>query len=423
MTKKINIDLQLGKVGKIVQILACILCCCPATDKVHAQTLANSPYSYFGVGNIFKKGSSHNRSLGSTGIGLRDGYSINNINPASYTAITPPFTQLTEVGVMTTFGIQEEKGKSSNVTDMDFTGMALWFRLHANWAASIGLTPYSNVQYNIISEESFTGLGGDITSHYVGSGGLNNLYFGLAHTLFNHLSLGAHVSYIFGSLNAEQQITASNMGNAWNVTERTYLHAFKVDVGMQYAFRWKQSELIVGAVLDVGNDLQGTHYYEVSQSEEITEEEETTVDDYILPAAAGFGLSWSRYEKWRIALDVAAERWSDATFAEGYQLQDTQRFSVGVETLPDPQDPSYLRRMSFSLGAFHEENYLVISDHDLTTNGISAGIKFPTAGASRLHFTIEHYISGNNNLIVQRYTQLGFNMSFFDLWFAKLRLE
>jgi hypothetical protein len=252
---------------------------------------------------------------------------------------------------------------------------------------------------------------------------LNNLYFGVAHTLFNHLSLGGHVSYIFGSLNAEQQITASSMGNAWNVRERTYLHAFKVDVGMQYAFRWKQSELIVGAVLDLGNDLQGTHFYEIIQSEEITEEEETTVDDYSLPATAGVGLSWSRHEKWRIALDFSAERWSDATFAEGYQLQDAQRFSVGIETLPDLRSPSYLRRMSFSVGAFHEENYLVISDHDLATNGISAGIKFPTAGASKLHFTIDHFVSGNSNLILQRYTQLGLNISFFDLWFAKRRLD
>src|SRR5690606_21501872 len=156
--------------------------------------------------------------------------------------------------------------------------------------------------------------------HYIGSGGLNNLYFGVGHTLFNNLSVGANISYIFGSLNSEQQIT--NIGSTWNVRERTYLRTFKLDVGVQYAFRWEQSELILGAVLDLGNDLQGTHFYEVMQSEEITEKEETPVDDYSLPAAAGVGLSWSRYERWRISFDLSAQQWSGATFAEGYQLRD-----------------------------------------------------------------------------------------------------
>lgn len=421
MTKKI--DIQLGTVGKFVQLLICIICCFPATDKLHAQTLANSPYSYFGVGSIFKKGSSHNRSLGGTGIGLRDGYSINNINPASYTAIALPFTQMTEVGLMTTFGIQQEGGSSSNIMAMDFTGMALWFRLRLNWAVAFGLAPYSSVQYDIISEDGFTGLGSSSNTNYIGSGGLNNLYFGVAHTLFNHLSLGANVSYIFGSLDAEQQITSPNITNTWNVRERTYLHGLKLDIGMQYAFRFQQSELTLGAVLDLGNDLQGTHYYEVIQNDEITDEEENIVDDYMLPAAAGFGISWSKLEKWRIALDVSAERWSDARFEEGYQLRDAQRISFGIETLPNLREPSYFKRMGFSVGAFHEENYLTISDNDITTNGISAGIKFPTSGASRINFTVDHFINGNNNLIVQRYTQLGLSISFFDLWFSKRRLD
>jgi len=404
-------------------LFVCLLCWITSPDKVNAQSLANSPYSYFGIGSILEKGSGYNRSLGGTGIGLRDGYSINNINPASYTAIAPPFTQLTDFGLMTTYGVQEENGKSFPVMDMDFTGMAFWFRLSAAWAVTFGLSPYSNVQYNIISKENLIGVGTNVATNYVGSGGLNNVYFGLAHTFFNRLSIGANASYIFGSLNSEQHFTSSSIGNGWNVSERTYLNGLKLDLGMQYSLRWKKSELTFGAVLDLGNDLKGTHFYEITQNETITEEEESSVDNYSLPAAAGVGLSYGKYEKWRVSLDVSAEQWSEATFEEGYQLHDSQRISFGFETLPDPRDPSYLKRMSFSMGAFHEENYLTISNNDLSTSGMSVGIKFPTARAAQIQFTVDHFVSGNSNLVLQRYTQLGLNISFLDLWFTRRRID
>ncbi len=421
--KKINLGFMPGKVGGIPMLFVCLFCWITSPDKVNGQSLANSPYSYFGIGSILEKGSSHNRSLGGTGIGLRDGYSINNINPASYTAIAAPFTQLTDFGLITTFGVQEENGKSSTVMDMDFTGMAIWFRMPANWAVTLGLSPYSNVQYDIISEESLIGFGTNLSTNYVGSGGLSNLYFGMAHTFFNHLSIGANASYIFGALHSEQHISSSSIGNGWNISERTHLQGFKLDVGMQYSFRWKKSELTLGAVLDLGNGLNGTHFYEITQNETITEEEESSVGNYSLPAAAGFGLSYGKHEKWRVSLDFSAEQWSGATFEEGYQLHDTQRISFGIETLPDPRDPSYLKRVSFSIGAFHEENYLTISDYDLTTSGISAGIKFPTARAAQIQFTADHFVSGNSNLVLQRYTQLGLNISFFDLWFTRRRID
>ncbi len=410
--------LLMKQVGSIILFVICGL----AGNDALAQTLAASPYSYYGVGSLFRKGSGHNRSLGGTGIGLREGYAINNLNPASYTAIALPFSQLTEIGLMVTVGQQQEGSRRESEVELDFPGMALWFRLNDHWMSAVGLTPYSNVDYHIEEEASFIGLNSEYTTVYTGSGGLSQVYFGLARKWWNQVSVGAHLSYIFGPLTSEQDITASSLSN-WQIYQNTYLHTFTLDVGVQYSLQWENAALTLGSTLNLGSRLKGTYTYQVLQSEEVIEEEETAADDYILPASAGFGISWSRNQQWRLSADVSADQWSKATFEQGYQLRDARRFSVGAEILPDPRALSYLRRVGFSVGAFHEENYLTLSGGEIETKGITAGIKLPTNGVALFHLTLEHSLNGNKDLIIQRYTQLSCNISFFDVWFVKRKQE
>ncbi|MEQ9439094.1 MAG: hypothetical protein RIG62_08590 [Cyclobacteriaceae bacterium] len=396
--------------------------CCTAGSEALAQTLSASPYSYYGIGSIYQRGNSHARSLGGTGIGLRDGYSINMLNPASYTAIAYPFSQLTEISLMVTTGVRQENSSTGRETDLDFPGMALWFRLNDHWASTVGLTPYSNVDYHIEDEASFVGLSSQYTTEYVGSGGLSQFYFGLARTVFKNLSLGANVSYVFGPLTAEQYITSSSTDN-WQISQNTYLHAFTLDMGLQYVLQWEKSSVTLGSTLNLGSKLRGIYTYEVWQADAVVEEEEADAEDYRLPASAGFGISWTRNQRWRLSADVSADQWSKARFEQGYQLRDAQRVSLGAEHLPNLRALSYLKRIGYSVGVFHEENYLTLSGREITTSGISAGLKLPTPGSSLLQLSVEHYVNGHQELILQNYTQVSCTLSFFDTWFVRRKLE
>ncbi|MEO0333652.1 MAG: hypothetical protein AAF223_18555, partial [Bacteroidota bacterium] len=253
--------------AKSYKILLLILCS-TVGGEVLAQTLAASPYSYFGIGSLYRRGSGYSHSLGGTGIGLRDGYSINTTNPASYTAVALPFSQLTEVSLMVTVGVQQESSVTGKEIDLDFPGMALWFRLGDNWASTVGLAPYSNVDYHIEDEASFIGLNSRYTTEYVGTGGLSQVYLGLARTLFRNLSVGAHISYIFGSLTAEQYITSNNT-DSWHIGQNTYLRTLNLDVGIQYEFQWAKSSLTLGSTANLGSKLKGSYTYQMLQSDVI----------------------------------------------------------------------------------------------------------------------------------------------------------
>jgi len=52
-----------------------------------AQTATMSPYTQFGLGLIERQGNAMSRGMGGTGYALRDPYSINHLNPASYSAV------------------------------------------------------------------------------------------------------------------------------------------------------------------------------------------------------------------------------------------------------------------------------------------------------------------------------------------------
>ncbi|WKN42743.1 hypothetical protein [Tunicatimonas pelagia] len=399
-----------------------LLFCSTIGGEALAQTLAASPYSYFGIGSIYRKGSAHSRSLGGTGIGLRDGYSINTTNPASYTAVTLPFSQLTEVSLMVTAGVQQENSATGKEVDLDFPGMSLWFRLSDNWASTVGLAPYSNVDYHIVDEASFIGLNSQYITEYTGVGGLSQVYLGLARTVLRNLSVGAHVSYIFGPLTAEQYITSNSTDN-WQINQNTYLHTLNLDVGVQYELQWEKSSLTLGSTVNLGSRLKGSYTYQMLQASEVIEEEEESADNYILPASVGFGISWNSMQKWRLSADALMDDWSSATFEQGYQLRNAQRVSFGMERLPNLRSLSYLQRIGYSLGVFHEQNYLTLSGREITTNGITGGIKLPTSGSSFVQLGVEHYVNGHPDLISQNYTQLSCTISFFDIWFVRKKLE
>ena len=75
--------------GRLCKILAVSLAMTLAGLSLHAQDGAYTgftPYSIFGVGDIFTQGSAYNKSMGGVGIATRNRRYINYLNPASITA-------------------------------------------------------------------------------------------------------------------------------------------------------------------------------------------------------------------------------------------------------------------------------------------------------------------------------------------------
>ncbi len=398
----------------VVLILGC-------TYNIFGQALIDSPYTIYGLGDIAQKGSGYNWSLGGTGIALRDGLSLNNINPASYTAIRKPFTQLADFSFNVSIAQQTDQNNSSPSIYGTFSGAGFWFRLNQNLGLTIGLTPFSNVKYNIIEEQTFTGIEGNYIVNYQGSGGLSQVYVGTAYELFNHFSLGVHGSYIFGKISHNQNVISGDVDYNVTIEKDLYLHTFHLDYGLQYWFTFMKEKIVLGATFSNENTFGGTYDLNVSQGTDTLQESSSPSEEYLLPTSYGGGVSWTHNNKWTFTSDYSFQKWSNATFEDGFQIRDTHRLSVGISFLPNLNAQSYIKRMGLNFGGYYKNTYLKLDGQGIDQYGVTAGMTLPTSGTALINIIYERSFRGVNtkNLINENFHHITFNLSFFDVWFKK----
>ena len=409
------------KVKQIIVTGLILLC----SLSVSGQGQIDSPYSIFGLGDMVQKGSGYNWGLGGTGIGVRNGTSLNNINPASYTSIQYPFTQLADFSFNVSMAQQEDKNNQSPSLYGEFSGAGFWFRLNKHMGLNLGLAPYSNVKYNIEEQQAFEGIEGNYLANYTGEGGLNQIYAGYAYEFFNHLSLGIHGSYIFGNLTHSQAISSTDVNYGVQIENKTRLNTFHLDYGLQYFFSAKKEDFVIGATFANQNSFAGTNDLLTVQGSDTLQEKSTTSDSYLLPTSYGAGFSWTHNKKWMLAGDYQFERWSEGSFEEGFDLQDATRISGGLSLLPNRSSQKYIDRMGLNLGGYYKNTYLKLDGQSINQYGITAGMTFPTKGTSLINVIYERGFRGadSNNVVNENLHTITFNFSFFDIWFSKNKFQ
>ena len=395
------------------------------TADLNGQSLVNSPYTIYGIGDIAQKGSGYNWSLGGTGIAMRNGLSLNNTNPASYTAIRAPFTQLADFSFNISVAQQSDQSNSDPSVYGSFSGAGFWFRLNQNIGLTVGLTPYSSVNYNIQKEQTFSGIEGDYIANYQGEGGLNQVYVGTAYELFNHLSLGVHASYIFGNLSHNQYVTSDDVDYNVTIEKNLNLHTFHLDYGLQYWFNLKKEKIVLGATFSNENTFGGTYDLNVYQGTDTLQESSSPSEAYLLPTSMGGGISWTHNNKWLFTADYSYKQWSSATFEDGFKARDTQRYSAGIAFLPNLSSMTYVKRMGLNLGGYYKNTYLELEGQGIDQYGVTAGLTLPTSGTAIINFIYERSYRGTDtsNLINENFHHITFNLSFFDVWFKKNKYQ
>ena len=200
----------------------------------YAQIRIASPYSRFGIGDLSGNNNAWNFSLGQTGIALRSSTHINYTNPASYTA----FDSLsfvfeggfTSESVKLTSRLQSTSRSYASLGYLTFgIPVTKW------WKTALGLVPFSDVGYNVISpEESKTA--GTILRLYTGSGGVNRFFWGNAFNVTKDLSVGVNVSYLFGNMTREATVLFYDSLHTMNYKTDAYINVgdFYYSFGAQY---------------------------------------------------------------------------------------------------------------------------------------------------------------------------------------------
>ena len=168
---------------KIVVLLSLI------STGLFGQINTYSPYSRFGLGELAKPGNGQNISMGSTGAAYRSANAINNLNPASYTALDT-LSFLFDFGMTASNTIYQSDSLTTSLKNMNIHHISLAFPITKWWKASVGINPYSAVGYSIMDDSEEDVNMGQIKKNFEGNGGLNQFYMGSSVMLLNKFSVG-----------------------------------------------------------------------------------------------------------------------------------------------------------------------------------------------------------------------------------------
>ena len=193
-----------------------------------------SPYSRYGLGNLYSPTSARNYTMGGIGVGTFDATSINRINPAGYADLALTTLDLSGFG---TFSIQESNTNEARLNTAGLHNLNLGFSNKNGFGLVFGLAPYSSAGYDIVVRDSILTdtTYSPFTTTYQGDGGLNQFYIGAGIRFLKNFRAGANLTFAFGNTSYTWTNNFDDPTFATvNIEERTSLRGIIPQFGLQY---------------------------------------------------------------------------------------------------------------------------------------------------------------------------------------------
>lgn len=424
-----------------------------------AQNGVNSPYTRYGFGLLSDQSTTANRGMGGISYGLRNKL-INVENPASYSAIDS-ITFLFDAGISLQNANFSNGDLSMNAKNSSLDYIALQFRLRKHIGITVGLLPFSNINYSFSSDgrevpNTDGGQTGTSTTSYEsfsGDGGLHQAFIGVGVELFKNFSIGANFSYLYGDYTHTITNTYSN-SSAWS-NVRNYqadINSYKLDFGVQYSFNLKEKHaLTLGATYSLGHEI-GSSAYKIQQmtsSSTVMQQHIDTIGSaFELPQKIGVGLTYVYDNRLTIGADYSLQQWSGVKFPhfqtqqnsefdtgnsendyEQWKFNNLSRISVGAEYVPNPVGRGFFQRLRYRVGAYYSTPYIQVKNSDMREFGVEGGVAIPIMNhynnRSLLSITAQ-YINVSpkgSSLIKENYLRINIGFTFNEDWFRKMLVQ
>lgn len=440
--------------------------------QVVAQRSTFSPYSIYGLGEPSRSNATALSSMGHVSAAISDPTIINSTNPSSYTDITRPsfsFDLKNEL-LSINSGNSSQASNSFSIQNFSFAFPIINdFKKHKRrMGVSFGLTPVSNMGYDLYDAETIPDLG-QIEYRFFGNGGINSLHAGTGFDILanekrtNLLSFGGNLNYVFGSISQnrateiDRSAAATNLFRQssqeisavdWNVGIRaSHIDTITRTVKINDSTVQEKTTLILmsaGAYIRPGADLNTfTQTIEYTYTDSFTNPnivdtlfEKSANGVTTSPLALGIGLSFNIGNKWVLATDYSRTLWSQLTVdGENANLSDAQRVSMGAQYIPEFDKRgagNYLRVVRYRAGFSFEQTMLNVNGQQPIRYGLTMGLGFPltTASSSNSIFNIGAEVARRQTIgtsLTENYFNIhaGFTITphKYDQWFAKRKYD
>jgi len=406
---------------------------------LNAQSIGNSPYGAYGIGDVKYDNTVDISSMG--GISTAYIWDFNNNfnfrNPAANTNL-----ELTTLKVEGTNENNYYRSDFNNIkSDKHSTylsNISIAFPISRKVKFGMGFQPYSSKSYDIVKSQALQDSQVTQVTNFHGEGSLSTVQAALSYQINPEFALGLRSNFYFGKLYdiEESAFTGAELISGYSNSYR--VSAFNFTLGTTYQKKLENNhKLTVGATYTIGNSgtlkntyTNSTYYYLLGETKggEIIIDQQVNYDKKFLPQEASLGLGYGKDTKWFLSAQLDYKKGESINFlGSPIFYQDSYRYSVGGWYLPNYNNfRSYFSRVIYRYGAYYEKGGLQLNGTNINKYAITAGVTLPFEKSTinrmnSIDLGIELGKRGtlDNNLIRQNFINLRIGINFADKWFAK----
>lgn len=383
-----------------------------------------SPYSILGIGDIETKDFGRWYGMGSTSVAMSSPYYINASNPAALMTLEERMMNfdLANRGRSAKFMYPTTDTFTATTKDFSVRRITLAFKPNKKWAFSIGLKPYSTINYMLAEVNTAFNNSSVLAKTVDGSGGLNQVYFSYARAMGKNLSVGLTSSYYFGSANIKTDYYGTALSSTLNRQEYKIMSAFQFQLGLQYSMEIspvvKQRFGITLSNPAIVTQRLETAYF---SSEVQVKESNETKKDFELPLTAGAGYAITFNDKLTFSADALFSNWKKQKVDyPGSYTTPSARLSAGFEYVKKRKINGYtFENWYLQGGVSFEKHYIRVQHNNLNSYGLTAGFGKNLSRMVSVYTGYEFGRKGNKSAgqITEHYSQfiLGFTLK--EFWF------
>jgi len=403
------------------------------------------PYSRYGLGILQQPEPAFLRGWADQSTAFHNSYNLNFMNPASYGYLS---NTVFEAGLYGSSMKVSSSDSSGTFGDGGISTLALAFPLVKNkLGLSLGVMPFSRVNYDIIQTHDSLGALGKTASYFQGSGGLNTFYIGAGYK-WKNLSFGVNAEYLFGKIDYTTILAFPDTQNAYNTLrdEARIVSDIIFTGGAQYRLYFgseKNYALDFGVTGNLKSNVNATRdlmyirftYRDNTGFITTTPQPKDTISSVtdgsgkiILPARFSAGLMFSKVSHYMIGLNYQFGKWSDySSFGEKDFTADSWKLSAGLQVIPNYKSYThYLNVVAYRAGFSMGKNYLELDGKDLPEYEADLGFGFPLKRVlSEISFSgeLSHLGSLKDNPLMISTFRMTLGITLNDRWFQKRKFD
>lgn len=411
---------------------------------LNAQSLSNSPYATYGIGDVKYDNTIETSSMGGISTAYISDFTSNfNFgNPANNSNFELTSIKLEATNENNYFKTDYNNTKSTKHSTY-LSNISLAFPISSKIKMGLLYQPYSSKSYEIINSSTVkdpqTAQETIYANRFTGSGTLNTAQIALSYKINSQFAVGARANYYFGNLYDTNEFTTSKAELINGYETKNNIKNFNFTLGTSYQNLNTSTDrkLTLGATATFGNTsnmnteyLNSTYYYTDGEVKagQTTIETKSTSSKNLLPLQASLGVGYGSENQWFLSAQLDYKKGETISyFGNTFDFNDSYRLSAGGWYLPNYNNfRSYFSRVVYRYGAFYEKGSLKIAGTDINKFGVSAGLMLPfkTSSITRmsgLEIGVELGKRGTlkNNLINQNFVNIKVGFNFADKWFRK----